>query len=129
MAAVEFRDVDVIFGDDSKAALDMLDRGEDRAPFIVESAEQLAELRASGAVGLALSWNSETHVNRNVARGVAALCSAHPGSAPVYVDWTDETGGSATLRSRSLRVQLNDDLISALRELVGVNHVRLVKAR
>ncbi|HKV70725.1 MAG TPA: DNA polymerase III subunit alpha, partial [Gemmatimonadales bacterium] len=33
------------------------DRGEEQAPFIVEQAEPLDELRARGAVGLALRWN------------------------------------------------------------------------
>ena len=34
------------------------DRGEDQAPFIVETARQLSELRASGAVALSLRWRS-----------------------------------------------------------------------
>ena len=32
------------------------DRGEDRAPFIVEAAQPLAELKASGALALSLRW-------------------------------------------------------------------------
>ena len=32
------------------------DRGEDRAPFVVENARPLEELLSSGALGLALRW-------------------------------------------------------------------------
>ena len=41
-----------------------------------------------------------------VARGVAALCAAHPGPAPLYVEWNDGNGSTARLRSRQVRVQL-----------------------
>jgi DNA polymerase-3 subunit alpha len=105
------------------------DRGEDRAPFIVESAEPLAALRESGSVGLELVWNRDTTAAPELARGVAALCAAHPGPAPLFVEWSDGNGSTARLRSRNVRVQLDDELLSALRELVGAGHVRLVKAR
>jgi len=66
---------------------------------------------------------------------VAALCAAHPGPAPVLVEWEEGNGHpglapgvSATrLRSRSLRVEVNDDLIAALRDLLGPDHVHLVR--
>ncbi len=105
------------------------DRGEDRAPFIVESAQPLADLRESGAVGVELVWNKESTPNTDAARGVAALCAAHPGPAPLYVELSDGNGTPARLRSRHVRVQLDDELLSALRELVGTDQVRLVKAR
>jgi glycine betaine/proline transport system ATP-binding protein len=50
MAAVEFRDVDVIFGEDTKAALDMLDRGEDRAAILEETGSVLGVHGATLAV-------------------------------------------------------------------------------
>ena len=50
MAAVEFRQVDVIFGDDTKAALDMLDRGEDRAAILEATGSVLGVHGASLAV-------------------------------------------------------------------------------
>jgi len=105
------------------------DRGEDRAPFIVEGAQPLGELRLSGAIGVELVWDNEAHANRQIARGVAALCSAHPGPAPVFVEWSDGNGTVARLRSKSIRVSLDDEFLNALRELVGANQVRLVKAR
>jgi DNA polymerase-3 subunit alpha len=105
------------------------DRGEDRAPFIVEAAEPLAALRESGTIGVEVVWNQETQGNQDMARGVAALCASYPGPAPVFVEWSDGNGTTTRLRSRSVRVQLRDEFLDALRELVGGDHVRLVKAQ
>jgi hypothetical protein len=70
---------------------------------------------------------------------VAALCAAHPGPAPVLVEWMEGEGNgasvhpglapgvSARLRSRTLRVEVADDLLAALRELVGPDNVHLVR--
>ena len=104
------------------------DRGEDRAPFIVEDAIALEELRANGAVGLELTWRAGSGPDRESARAVAALCAAHPGSAPLFVAWSDGNGTTARLQSRRVRVDLNDDLIGALREMLGAERVRLVRA-
>jgi hypothetical protein len=46
----------------------------------------------------------------------------------VYVTWSDGNGITAMLRSRELRVELDDTFLEALRKLVGPDHVRLVKA-
>jgi DNA polymerase-3 subunit alpha len=105
------------------------DRGEDRAPFIVEAAQPLADLRESGAVGVELIWRPNREATPELGRGVAALCAAHPGPAPVFVELSDGNGATARLRSRNVRVQLDDELLDALEELVGTGHVRLVKAR
>ncbi len=104
------------------------DRGEDRAPFIVEDAIALEELRANGAVGLELTWRAGSGPDSESARAVAALCAAHPGSAPLFVTWSDGNGTTARLRSRRVRVDLNEDLIGALREMLGAERVRLVRA-
>jgi hypothetical protein len=82
---------------------------------------------------------------------VAALCAAHPGPAPVLVEWAggdvagsrgspDAAGArwapaegaprppaTARLRSRSLKVEVADELLAALRDLVGPDHVHLVR--
>ena len=105
------------------------DRGEDRAPFIVEEAVPLAELRDRGAVGVQLAWRAGNGPEPDLARGVAALCAAHPGPAPVFVQWSDGNGTTARLRARALRVDPNEDLLEALRDLIGRDRVRLVKAK
>lgn len=105
------------------------DRGEDRAPFIVDEAQPLVELRTSGAIGVALELRSGTGPEREAARAIKALCAAHPGPAPVFVDWSDGNGVTALLRSRDTQVALDEDFLDALRQLVGTDRVRLVRAR
>jgi len=105
------------------------DRGEDRAPFIVESAQSLADLRETGAIGVALEWRAGGGPDSQAARALKALCAAHPGPAPVFVKWSDGNGGTAHLRARRTQVALDDDFLNALRELVGSERVHLVKAR
>jgi DNA polymerase-3 subunit alpha len=105
------------------------DRGEEHAPFIVEDAAPLGELRERGVVGLELAWRYGTGPDADTVRAAAALCAAHPGPAPVFVAWSDGNGSQARLRARRLRVELNENLLHALRDLLGSERVRLTKAR
>ena len=105
------------------------DRGEEHAPFIVEDAVPLADLRARGAVGLELTWRAGAAPEAGAIRAAAALCAAHPGPSPVYVAWTDGNGAQARLRARRLRVDVNEELVHALRDVLGTERVRLTKAR
>jgi len=105
------------------------DRGEEDAPFIVEDAQGLAELRGSGRIGVALRWAAKDALNPDAARAAAALCRAHPGPAPLMVEWTDDNGaGTARFRSRELQVAPDEELLAALRDVLGAGHVDLVKA-
>jgi len=103
------------------------DRGEDRAPFVVETARPLGELRRSGAVGIVLRWSATGAPSGDVLRSAAALCAGHPGPAPVYIEWSDGNGESARLRARRLRVEPGEDVVHALRDLLGADAVRFVK--
>src|SRR5881296_2968115 len=100
------------------------DRAEEQAPFIVEQARPLDELRVSGAVAVALCWSATSPPDPDAARAAAALCAAHPGPAPLLVEWQGEDGNGTTarLRSRSLRVDAAEDLLAALRSLLGAEH-------
>jgi DNA polymerase III subunit alpha len=107
------------------------DRGEEQAQFIIEGARGVDELRLSGAIGIAVRWTAGKAPEPVSTRAIAALCAAHPGPTPVFLEWTGPNGvGNETvrLRSRSLRVDAADDLLAALREIVGVDGVQLVKA-
>ncbi len=104
------------------------DRGEDHAPFIVETARGLEELKTSGAVALSLRWRTPAAPAPDALRAVAVLCSAHPGSTPLYIEWSDGNGEAVRLRSRRLRVAAEDDLVRALRDLLGTNSVHYIKA-
>jgi DNA polymerase-3 subunit alpha len=104
------------------------DRGEDHAPFIVESARPLDELKASGAVALSLRWRAPTAPPPDRLKQAAALCSAHPGPTPLYIEWSDGNGEAVRLRSRRVRVAAEEDLVRALRDLLGTDSVHYVKA-
>jgi DNA polymerase-3 subunit alpha len=104
------------------------DRGEDQAPFIVEVARPLEQLKASGALALSLSWGAPSAPQPAAVKEVAALCSAYPGPTPLYIEWSDGNGEAVRLRSRRLRVAAEDDLVRALRDLLGAESVHYVKA-
>src|SRR5207249_10477480 len=114
------------------------DRDEEQAPFIVETAQALDELKASGAIGIALRWSPGAPPPPDATRAVAALCAAHPGPAPVLVEWEPHPpspspqsgegerwseggngGGGVRLRSRSLRDDVADSLVFAALALLG----------
>ncbi len=105
------------------------DRGEDRAPFVVEDAQPLAELKPGGAVGVELTWEPGKGPDQQAARAIAALCAAHPGPAPVLVQWSDGNGLTARLRAQRLRVELDQALLEGLRRVLGPDRVRLVRAK
>jgi len=104
------------------------DRGEDQAPFIVEIARPLEELKASGALALSLSWRAPSAPQPAALKEVVAICSAHPGPTPLYIDWSDGNGDAVRLRSRRLRVAAEEDLVRALRDVLGAECVHYIKA-
>jgi DNA polymerase-3 subunit alpha len=104
------------------------DRGEDHAPFIVESARRRDDLKASGALALSLRWRAPSAPRPEALGQVAALCTAHPGPTPLYIEWSDGNGEAVRLRSRRIRVAAEEDLVRALRDLLGADSVHYVKA-
>ena len=104
------------------------DRGEDRAPFIIESARPLQELRDTGAFALSVRWQLPSAPPPEKVRAIAGICTAHPGPMPLYIDWTDGNGEAVRLRSRSIRVALEEDLVQGLRELVGPDAIHYIRA-
>ena len=104
------------------------DRGEDVAPFVVEQAQPLDDLRRTGSIGLTLRWTGPNGIAPDVLRSAAALCAAHPGPAPVYIEWTGPDGALLRLRSRRHRIEPQEDVVIALRGLLGPDAVMLVRA-
>src|SRR5207244_12764307 len=62
------------------------DRDEEQAPFIVEVAQPLDDLKTAGAIGVALRWSPLAPPPPGASRAVAALCAAHPGPARVLAE-------------------------------------------
>ena len=105
------------------------DKGEEKAPFIIEGATRMDELKSSGAVGVEISWTADAAPSPDSARAMAALCVAHPGQAPLTVEWSGGNGSHARLRSHSIKVEINDEFYSALKSIIGAEHVKMVKTR
>ena len=63
------------------------------------------------------------------ARALATLCAAHPGPAPVFVQWSDGNGVTTRLRAQRLQVELTEALLEGLRGVLGPEQVRLVRAK
>jgi DNA polymerase-3 subunit alpha len=104
------------------------DQGEERAPFIVEGAEPLAALRDRGQVGLALRWAAPRPPAGEGLKAAVALCAAHPGPAPLYIEWSDGNGERVRLRSRRVKVAPDDELVRALQGVLAGAEVLYVKA-
>ncbi len=105
------------------------DRGEDRAPFIVEDASPLATLRTDGSLAMSIRWKSGFGPDAEAARKIARLCAEHPGPAPVFVEWSDGNGTTATFQARRTSVALDENLLEAMRELIGQEKVSLSRTR
>jgi len=92
----------------------------------------LDELKPSGALALELRWTAAHPPDPETAKTVAALCGAHRGKTPVFLAWaaengTSENGGKVRLRSRAFCVDPADDLLVALREILGTEAVDLIQ--
>jgi hypothetical protein len=95
---------------------------------VVEGARPLEDLKASGALGLALRWKLPEAPAADALRQALALCSAHPGPAPLYIEWSDGNGERLRARSRRVRVTPDEELVAALKRLLGPEAVAFVKA-
>ena len=104
------------------------DRGEDQAPFVVEGARPLLDLETAGLLGVAIRWASPEAPPPEAIRSAVRVCAAHPGPAPLYIDWNDGNGTAVRLRSRRLRVEPVEDTVRELRELFGHDAVSFIRA-
>lgn len=104
------------------------DRGEEQAPFIVEGVRTLDELEAAGMLGIAIRWSAPSAPPVEAARAAARVAAAHPGPAPLYIEWSDGNGTAVRLRARRLRVEPHEEVVRALRELFGGEAVSYIRA-
>jgi len=110
-----------------KGSYSRRDQEVERPTFIVESLTPFAELRATGNVAVAIELPAGHGVRPSLMKDVRELAEVHAGSAPLELRWKDDSGASARLRSRSLRIAVTSAALAELRALVGDGHVRLVK--
>jgi DNA polymerase-3 subunit alpha len=105
------------------------DRGEDRAPFIIEQATPLNDLKSDGSVAVVIEWQGGQGPDPDAATRIARLCAEHPGPAPVFVKWNDGNGTKVSLRARRGGVALDEAFLASLRKLAGAAKIDLDKAR
>ena len=110
------------------------DQGSDNPAFVVESVKRFEELSVAGQVAVELDLSeaptagaSEGGLSPDVIADVRQVLESNPGMAPVEVRWSDSMGGSARLRSRTLKVAANGTALGELRALLGQERVRLVR--
>ncbi len=109
------------------------DQGSDNPAFVVESVKRFEELRVAGQVAVELDLSdppegrSDGHLSPEVVTDIRVVLESNPGMAPVEVRWSDSMGGSARLRSRSLKVAANGAALGELRALLGQDRVRLIR--
>ncbi len=101
-------------------------RDEEDPPIFVDSARSLAEVRASGRVGVRIELHPGDELPDGVFARVRSVLEEAPGNGPLYVVWRGEGNGhgSPVLASRSLRVAPSPDLLAELRSLLGRERVR-----
>ena len=106
------------------------DRGEDQAPFIVESARPLDELRASRRPGRRASAGGapDAPPPDAVQAGGRALRRRTRARRRSILSGATATARRSGSASRRLRVAPEDDLVRALRDLLGADAVHYVKA-
>src|SRR5690606_98658 len=110
------------------------DRDEDDPPIFLDSVLPLPPLREGGALGVEIALNGGTDTARIDA--ASRVMQAHPGQSAVLVVAEQTENGAAgvagtvtlRLRSRTLQVQPNDMLLEELRQILGGDSVRLIKA-
>ena len=90
--------------------------------------EGLDALRGRGQVGVALRWDSGGAPPAEALKAAVALCAAHPGPGPLYIEWSDGNGERTRMRSRNVRVTPDEELIRALRGVLDRAEVLYVKA-
>jgi DNA polymerase-3 subunit alpha len=113
-----------------RGAVSNRERDEEDPPIFLDSVVALATLREHGEIGVCLELGSDGAAPDSLAAARRVLAE-HPGAGPVTVVWCNDGGASPEaprLRSRSLRVTPRDDLLNALRDTLGAERVRLVRA-
>jgi DNA polymerase-3 subunit alpha len=114
-----------------KGSYSRRDQDVDNPTFIVESLVPFVEMRLTGQVAVALDLSKSAQLSPDVMRDVRAVvdshATAHASSPLLEVQWSDESGTRARLRSRSLRIAASQAALTDLRALLGAERVRLVR--
>jgi len=109
-----------------RGAVSSRERDEEDPPMFLDAAIPLDGIRESGDVGVVIEIGSGGPDAQAIERA-KSLMAAYGGEGPVFVLWRNGGGdGQAPrLRSKSLKIVPRDELLQALREMLGDDRVRL----
>ncbi|HEU0053806.1 MAG TPA: LAGLIDADG family homing endonuclease, partial [Longimicrobium sp.] len=109
-----------------RGAVSSRERDEEEPPLFLDGAVALADVRETGEVGLCIELGSDGPSQQAIEQA-KSLIAAHAGPGQLIVLWKNGGGEGDTpkLKSKSLRVAPRDDLVLALREVLGDERVRL----
>jgi DNA polymerase-3 subunit alpha len=115
-----------------KGSYSRRDQDVDNPTFIVESLTPFVELRLTGQVAIAIDLQLGDPLVPDVMRDVRVVVETHAtantASPPLELQWNDGNGSRARLRSRSLKLAASQAALRDLRQLLGEERVRLVRA-
>jgi DNA polymerase-3 subunit alpha len=115
-----------------KGSYSRRDQDADNPTFIVESLTPLVEKRLNGEVAVAIDLQSGDPLTPDVMRDVRVVVETHAtantASPPLEVQWIDGSGSRARLKSRSLKLAASQAALRDLRQLLGEDRVRVVRA-
>jgi DNA polymerase III subunit alpha len=126
-----------------RGAVSGRERDEEDPPIFLDGVTPLAQLRESGEVGVCVEMDA-SGIDAERLRRAKQVLLQYPGPAPFEMVWTHApaaanghdgasangnhgNGAPARFRSRSLRVAPREELLAALREVLGEERVKLTK--
>jgi DNA polymerase-3 subunit alpha len=106
------------------------ERDEEDPPVFLDRAVRMADLRATGDLGLQLDLATGAAEPDAVAKAKEVM-ARYPGPGPLYVVWRNgsaQDDDAARLRSRTVKVDPGDELLRELRDILGDERVKLARA-
>jgi DNA polymerase III subunit alpha len=124
-----------------RGAVSGRERDEEDPPVFLDGVVQLAALREGGEVGVCVELDAAAADDDRLGRARRVMAQ-YPGPAPLEVLWVGEGtgnreqgtvvnggGAAARFRSRTLRVAPREELLAALRGVLGEERVRLTRVQ
>jgi DNA polymerase-3 subunit alpha len=109
-----------------RGAVSGRERDEEDPPMFLDSAIPLAALRESGEVGVCIELGAHGVDPERIQRARECFLQ-FPGPAPLVVVWKRD-GDEPKLRSKTVRIAPREELLKELRDVLGEERVRLVRA-
>ncbi len=109
-----------------RGAVSGRERDEEDPPMFLDSAVRLDDVRETGDVGVCIELAS-AGPGADAVKAAKRILAEHAGPAPLFVVWKNGGGEDEAqkLRSKTLKVSPREELLRALRDVLGDDRVRL----